>query len=81
MSLAERLGTLENYEDFARELSPGPGLDRRRKLSYNPLPAKWVAPEEAPPPIAAFEVSTTRRLGTELKLHASLIRWILANGV
>jgi hypothetical protein len=60
MSLAERLSALEDYESF-RELSPGP--DRRRKLSYNPLPAAWVPPTEQPPPVAAFEVTSTRRLG------------------
>jgi hypothetical protein len=65
MSLAERLGALEDYESL-RELSPGP--DRRRKLSYNPLPAKWQPPQENKPPVAAYEVSAAKRL-SKLQTH------------
>jgi hypothetical protein len=60
MSLAERVSALEDW-DFSRDSSPA-ATDRRRKLSYNPLPAAWVHPEDNKPPVPAFEVSPAKRL-------------------
>jgi hypothetical protein len=60
MSLAERLSALEDYESI-RE--PSPVGERRRKLSFNPIPSGWVPPEEIPPPVPAFEVSQVKRIG------------------
>jgi hypothetical protein len=61
MSLAERVSALEDW-DFSRDASPA-AQERRRKLSYNPLPAAWVNPEDNKPNVPAFEVSQTKRLG------------------
>jgi hypothetical protein len=77
MSLAERLSALEDYESI-RELSPGPGSDRRRKLSYNPLPAAWVPPQETPEPVGAFEVSSAKRLA---QVICAVIYCLLAAGI
>jgi hypothetical protein len=60
MSLAERLSAIEDYESI-RE--PSPAGERRRKLSFNPIPAEWVPPEEMSPPVGAFEVSEGKRIG------------------
>jgi hypothetical protein len=62
MSLAERLSALEDYESI-RE--PSPAGDRRRKLSFNPIPRDWVPPEDNPPPVPAFEVSQAKRIGKD----------------
>jgi len=68
MSLAERLSTLEDYESI-REASPIG--ERRRKLSFNPVPMKWVPPEDQPPPVPAFEVSAKKRIGLYSTFHNS----------
>ena len=62
MSLAERLSALEDYESIR---DPSPAGDRRRKLSFNPIPRDWVPPEDNPPPVPAFEVSQARRIGKD----------------
>jgi hypothetical protein len=68
MSLFERLSAMEDYESI-REASPAAG-ERRRKLSFNPVPAKFLPPlEDAPPPVPAFEVSPAKRIG----MHASVL--------
>jgi hypothetical protein len=60
MSLAERLSVMEEYECLR---DPSPAGASRRKMSFNPLPAKWVPPEENVQPVGAFEVSSTKRIG------------------
>jgi hypothetical protein len=55
---------MEDYESI-REASPAG--ERRRKLSFNPVPAKWVPPEETPAPVPAFEVSAARRISMSIE--------------
>ncbi|KAF2666438.1 MFS general substrate transporter [Microthyrium microscopicum] len=76
MSLAERLSTLEDYE-WSRDPSPA-AQDRRRKLSFNPVPARWVPPKDEPPPVAAFEVSSTKRI---FQVIAAVIYCLFAAGI
>jgi hypothetical protein len=65
MSLAERLSVMEEYESLR---DPSPAGSGRRKMSFNPLPAKWVPPGVHEHPVGAFEVSSTRRTGMNAHL-------------
>ena len=67
MSLAERLSVMEEYESLR---DPSPVGAARRKMSFNPLPAKWVPLEENAQPVGAFEVSSTKRTG---RGHSQLV--------
>ena len=58
MSLAERLSSMEAFEPNGQPYSAN-GKDRR--LSFNPV-GEWMPPAEHEVPIAAFEVSKTKRI-------------------
>jgi hypothetical protein len=59
MSLAERLSSMEEYENSWRD--PSPAGSQRRKLSFNPV-GEWLPPVVLEEPLGAFEVSKTKRI-------------------
>jgi hypothetical protein len=61
MSLAERLGVMEEYENLLRDRSPVGS--QRRKMSFNPIDA-WTPPHVLEEPVGAFEVPKMRRVCT-----------------
>ncbi|KAG9245994.1 MFS transporter-like protein Fmp42 [Calycina marina] len=75
-----------SYLSPDRERSPSPSgspTPRLRKLSFNPLPGDWNAPEEAAQethaqPIGAFEVSKARRI---LQIFIAIFYCLLGAGV
>jgi hypothetical protein len=58
ISLAERLSSMETFEPDGRSF-PANGKDWR--LSFNPV-GEWMPPATHEVPVAAFEISKTKRI-------------------
>ncbi|KAI9815594.1 MAG: hypothetical protein M1832_005455 [Thelocarpon impressellum] len=74
MSLAERVTSLETYDDEGRGSSPA----RDRRLSFNPVGDWTPAPMADHEPLGAFEVSVARRV---LQVLVAVVYCLLSAGI